>query len=81
MTTHERRFDLVVKLAIAGLVTVLTWTLLRPHLVITDGVPEATDPFTPFAVGVVNLILVAMAWGIASVGLWLRRARREKRRK
>ena len=76
METREQRRHLAVKLAAVALTTVLTWTLLRPHLVITDGTPEATDPFTPFAVSVVNLILAALAWGTASAGLWCWRALR-----
>jgi len=43
-------------------VTVITWTSLRPYLVITDGVDTATDPFTPFGVCLVNAVLVLVGW-------------------
>ncbi len=63
--------DRVIKLALAAGVTALTWTVLRPHLVITDGTPKATDPFTWQAVAVVNLVLVLLSWGVASAGAQL----------
>lgn len=51
--------------AISGaLISVATWTVLRPHLVITDGVPEATDPLTPLGVALVNLLLLAVVWAL-----------------
>ena len=44
------------------LITLITWTWLRRFLVITDGAPEATDPFTPFGVSLVNAVLVLVGW-------------------
>jgi len=56
-----------VYLAVVAIASILTWTVVRPHLVITDGVPTATDPFTPFGVFMVNVVLAAAA--CAAVGL------------
>lgn len=61
---------------VAALVSGLTWTLIRPQLVLTDGVPGASDPFTPFGVALVNLLLVVGAWvllGLVHLGFMLGR--------
>lgn len=48
--------------ALAALVaTTLTWTVLRPHLYLTDGIETARDPFTPLGVALVNAFLVTVA--------------------
>jgi hypothetical protein len=61
---------------VAVLVSGLTWTLIRPQLVLTDGVPSATDPFTPLGVALVNVLLVVGAWvllGLVHLGFVLGR--------
>ncbi len=61
---------------VAALVSGLTWTLIRPQLVLTDGVPSASDPFTPLGVALVNVLLVVGAWvllGLVHLGLVLGR--------
>lgn len=55
-----------VYIVVGLVVTALIWTVIRPYLVITDGIPTATDPFTPFGVFLVNLLLVALS--CAAVG-------------
>lgn len=70
----------VTGLVLSVLVTALTWTVVRPHLVITDGSPHATDPFAPPGVGLANAGFVALGWMVLGLG-WLvaapvRRARR-----
>jgi hypothetical protein len=58
---------LFVYLAVGLGATILTWTVIRPYLVITDGVPTATDPLTPFGVCLVNLVFVAVAWAVVGI--------------
>ena len=71
------RVWLIVFLAVGAVVSALTWTVLRPHLYLTDGVPTATDPFTPFGVLLVNFVLVAAAWGaLGVIALFWKLARR-----
>ncbi len=61
---------LIAGLVMSVVITALTWTALRPYLVITDGAPTATDPFTPLGVAIVNAILLGLGWLTLGVG-WL----------
>jgi hypothetical protein len=61
---------LIAGLVMSVVITALTWTALRPYLVITDGAPLATDPFTPLGVAIVNAILLGLGWLTLGVG-WL----------
>ena len=63
-TSGFRRTWLFVYLAVIAIASILTWTIVRPHLVITDGVPTATDPFTPFGVLLVNVVLALAACAV-----------------
>ena len=60
--SRARNAWLIAGIVMSVVITALTWTVLRPYLVITDGVPTATDPFTPFGVAIVNAILLGLGW-------------------
>lgn len=53
-----------VYLAVAAVISLLCWTVWRPYMVITDGMPTATDPLTPLGVFFVNGVLVCLAWAV-----------------
>ncbi len=61
---------LIAGLVMSVVITALTWTALRPYLVITDGMPKATDPLTPLGVAIVNAILLSLGWLTLGLG-WL----------